>query len=154
MRRWGVLLALCLAAHAAGAAVPAGVEPSVLLPTVGGKPAKEPAIFGQQQGQWFADATTWSALGVVLREGESGPLSAQALGVVLAVKEEDATVAITIPPDRAPVQSVKRQVTTGSLSPAAPGVLINYSLSGRATEQAQGASLSHRPRPAGGGFQL
>lgn len=149
MRRWGVLLALCLAAHAAGAAVPQGMEPSVLLPTVGGKPAKEPAIFWQHQGQWFADATTWSALGVVLKEGESGPLSAQALGVVLAVKEEDATVAITIPPDRAPVQSVKRQVTTGSLSPAAPGVLINYSLSGRATEQAQGASLSHEVRTAG-----
>jgi len=149
MRRWGVLLALCLAAHAAGAAVPQGMEPSVLLPTVGGKPAKEPAIFWQHQGQWFADATTWSALGVVLKEGESGPLSAQALGVVLAVKEEDATVAITIPPDRAPVQSVKRQVTIGSLSPAAPGVLINYSLSGRATEQAQGASLSHEVRTAG-----
>ena len=56
MCRWGVLLALCLAAHVVGAAVPAGVEPSVLLPTVGGKPAKEPAIFWQQQGQWFADA--------------------------------------------------------------------------------------------------
>lgn len=149
MRRWGVLLALCLAAHATGAAVPAGVEPSVLLPTVGGKPAKEPAIFWQQQGQWFSDATTWSALGVVLKEGESGPLSAQALGVVLAVKEEDATVAITIPPDRAPVQSVKRHETTGSLSPAAPGVLINYSLSGRATQEAQGASLSHEVRTAG-----
>lgn len=140
---------LCLAAHAAGAAVPAGVEPSVLLPTVGGKVAEEPSIFWKQGGHWFADAATWSNLGVALKDGETGALSALTLGVVLTVNEEEATVAVAIPPDRAPVQSVKRHETTGSLSPAAPGVLINYSLSGRATQEAQGASLSHEVRTAG-----
>ena len=62
---------MMIAAQSASAAVPEGVEPSVLLPTVGGKISKEPAIFWQHKGQWFADAETWAHLGVVLQAGET-----------------------------------------------------------------------------------
>lgn len=142
------MLALMLAVGGAHARVPEGATPMLLLPTVDGKAKRTPSLFWQLDGAWHAEASTWAGLGVVLQPDETGALSAPLLGVELVVNEDDAVVAVTIPASRLPVQTNGRE-RSQALSPAAPGVLVNYSLSGLASEASQGASLALDARTAG-----
>lgn len=149
MRIGGALLAMMLAVGAAHARAPEGVEPMLLLPTVDGKEKRHPVVFWKHDGVWFADAASWAELGVVLKPEERGAVSSVSLGVALLVNEDDAAVRVSIPAHRLPVQEGSEQARSGQLSPAAPGVLINYSLSGLASGASHGASLGVDARTAG-----
>lgn len=77
-------------------------------------------------------------------------MSAQALGVGLAVDEATATVVLDLPADRLKAQRVARERTErGPIAPPAPGVLVNYSVAGMVSEQQQALSLGHEVRKAG-----
>ncbi|MCD9126046.1 fimbria/pilus outer membrane usher protein [Luteimonas sp. C4P040a] len=140
---------MTLAISEAHARVPEGVEPLLLLPTVDGQEKRTPAVFWQHKGAWHAEAKTWAALGVVLKPEETGVLPAAALGVGFDVDEGEAVVHVTIPADRLPTQEGARRGRSSELSPAAPGVLVNYSISGLVSGVSQGASMGFDARTAG-----
>lgn len=147
--RW-FMLAACLGVIApAIATIPEGVEPSFLVPTVNGKAIKVTGTFWQQGGQWYADASLWKELGVVLKNTEQGNLSATALGITFTLDAASQTVALEVPADRLPTQAMTRYPSVPPLSKAAPGVLINYSLAGRITQNSQALSVGHEVRTAG-----
>jgi len=145
--RGHALALLLLAASSAGASVPEGVSPAFLVPVIAGKAKADPLTFWQQDEQWFADAATWREVGLQIPGDQAGPMSAQALGVGFTVDEATATVALELPADRLKAQHVARPVADrGPIAPAAPGVLINYSLAGLASEDQQALSLGHEVR--------
>lgn len=149
MRAW-VLAALLATGSAMATELPEGAEPSVLQPLVDGQPRGEAALFWQADGQWFADAATWAALGAKLAPGATGPLSAASLGIVFAVEEDTATVSVQLPIDATTTRTwSQRPREVAPLADAAPGVLMNYSLAARAGRDVQALSLGHEVRTAG-----
>ena len=124
--RGHALAVLLWAASSASAAVPDGVEPAFLVPVIGGKAKADPLTFWQQGGEWFADPATWREVGLQLPMDQTGPMSAQALGVGFVVDEATATVALNLPADRLKAQHVGHARTErGPMAPPAPGLLVN-----------------------------
>lgn len=148
MRQFMLAACLCVIAPAI-AAMPDGIEPAYLAPSINGKPVQNIAMFWQQDGQWFAEAGQWKSLGVQLNETEQGDLSAISLGIELKVDVASQTVDLIVPAERMPAQAKTRFANVPQLSPAAPGVLVNYSLAGRLTENSQAVSIGHEVRTAG-----
>lgn len=150
LRAW-VLAGLLATAGTTAANLPEGVTPSILLPVVDGKPAREAVLFWEEGGQWMADATTWSVLGARLAPGTSGALSASELGIEMEVDSDSATATIALPIDASATRTLTRASRARApLADAAPGVLMNYSVAARASSDVQGVSLGHDLRTAGG----
>ena len=130
-------------------ALPEGVEPSFLVPTINGKASQTTVMFWPLDGQWVTDAGEWKAMGIQLKETEQGDLGNVTLGIEFVVDAATQTVAMVVPAERMPVQTKTRYSNVPTLSPAAPGVLVNYSVAGRLTETSQALSLGHEVRTAG-----
>lgn len=146
------LLALCACLGViapAFAGLPEGVEPTYLEPAINGKAVNTTALFWQQDGQWFAESTQWKSLGVQLKDAEQGDLTAESLGIEFNLNAASQTVNLVVPAERMPPQAKTRFASVPKLSPAAPGVLVNYNLAGRLTESSQAVSIGHEVRTAG-----
>lgn len=106
-------------------------------------------MFWQVDGQWVADAVEWKTMGVELTPEEQGDITATSLGIELKVYEASQTAVFEVPAERMPPQTRTQFSSVPTLSPAAPGVLLNYSLAGRFSQGGQAVSFGHEVRTAG-----
>ena len=150
MLRAMLLAGLLASAGALAADMPEGASPAILQPLVDGKPVGEAALFWSHEGEWFAEASTWAALGAKLAPGTAGPVSAADASMGMSVDENAATVALTLPIDTSTTRLLSRQTRQEApLAEAAPGMLANYSIAARANSDRQAISLGHELRTAG-----
>lgn len=155
MRRL-VLAAAMLIACPLHAQVPEGVDPSFLAVSVDGEKSDQILTAWQVDGQWAMGPEDWKSAGVVLTEEEAkkDALTATELGAGFAVNEDEQSVEVTLPADRIPPQRLNLRPVIGELSPAAPGVLLSYSLAGQVDRFGVRASAGYRASTAGRWGQL
>ncbi|MGN6111733.1 MAG: fimbria/pilus outer membrane usher protein [Luteimonas sp.] len=125
--------------------------PAFLAAQINGKETGKIATLWQRDSQWQAEAQQWKELGLVLtaEEAHRPILSAADLGIEVRVDEVALKVDLVVPVARLPRQVLGDRRSLPKLSDPAPGVLINYSIAGQATKEAQALSLGHEIRTGG-----
>ena len=152
-----IAVALLCAMGSVNASVPEGVEPLLLTASVNGKPMPDVVLTAWQADKsWSMETEGWKKTGVVLTPAEAAKptLTTAELGVVFQVNEETLAVDIQVPATRMPMQRLTVRQVIGELSPAASGMLVNYSLAAQQDHGHTSVSAAHEVRAAGAWGQV